>query len=179
VFGVGLLLEAHAQDLLLALSSEGIALGSFYYRDFEGLAVDWAMRRARGLPEPAVLPHSCEWFSTYDTWGYPLFQLVSCKMRTSLFDYLQFVLAELESAAAEWRAMGVMVRPKLWEGELTLLFSRYLRKAIQERFGMREEHQYDIHKNLNRFVKFLMLVRREVIAGAGCGESPRDCHRVI
>lgn len=163
VFGRGIVLEAHAQDLLVAVSKDGVPLEGLYYRDFEGLTVDWALRRARGVLEPISLPYCCDWFNTYETWGYPRYQLASWKMRISLFDYVFLVLGELQSALTGWQASGVMAGPKLSDGELTSLFSRYLRCAIQERFGMREEHEYDISRDLNRFIKFMMCVRREVM----------------
>lgn len=163
-FGCGLLLEAHGQDLLLALLPDLVPLGGMYYRDFEGLTVDWELRRARGFSTPSLLPHSCEWYGTYGTWGYPLYQLASWKMLTSLFDYLHLFLGELESAILEWQQKGVMTGEKIRRGELTFLFSRYLRGEIRERFGMRESDEYDIQQHLNRFVKFLMLVRREILA---------------
>lgn len=165
VFDFGLILEAHGQDLLLELSPTLVPLGNLYYRDFEGLTVDWALRRAKGLREVA-LPHAFEWFSSYETWGYPLFQLISIKMRTSLFDYFHLFLAELEVALQEWRATGMMVDHKIRQGDLTSLFSKYLRKAIHEKFGMRESEQYDIHLNLTRFSKFLMRVRSEIMGSS-------------
>jgi hypothetical protein len=168
VFDFGLILEAHAQDLLLALSPNLIPLRSFYYRDFEGLTVDWVLRRAKGMLEQGPLPNEWEWFSTYETWGYPMFQLVSRKMMISLFDYVHLVLAELESAILHWQASGAITGRKMREGELTFLFSCYLRKAIREKFGMQEAEQYDIRLHLCRFVKFLMQVRQEVI-----GQYPR------
>jgi hypothetical protein len=167
VFGLGLILEAHGQDMLLGLSGDCAPTGRLYYRDFEGLAIDWELRRAKGLPEACSLPHMCEWYETYETLGYPLHQLVSWKIRTSLFDYVYLVLAELEAAMGEWRVNGMMSRGESWEGKLTLLFSRHLRKAIHHRFGMSELREYDIHKDLTRFVRFLMRVRREVMHGNG------------
>jgi len=166
VFDFGLILEAHAQNLLLALSADAVPLGDFYYRDFEGLTVDWTLRRARGLPAGA-LPYACEWFSTYETWGYPLYQLVSIKLLISLFDYLDLVLGELESALLEWQAAGRVTGRRVEAGELTGRFSRYLRDAIAEKFGMREGADYDARRHLRRFVKFLMRVRREVIQAGG------------
>jgi len=166
VFDAGLILEAHAQNLLLALSPQGVALGGLYYRDFEGLAVDWVLRRAKGLAE-RELPQASEWFSTYQTWGYPLYQLVSIKLLISLFDYLDLVLGELESALLQWQAAGTAVGPRVQAGELTGRFSECLRGAIAEKFGMREDAQYDVRRQLKRFVKFLMLVRRAVLRAGG------------
>ncbi len=163
VFDSGLILEAHGQDLLLALSPDLMPVGGFYYRDFEGLAVDWALRSARGLTKLESMPLACEWFSTYETWGYPLYQLISMKLMTSLFDYLHLVLSELESALLEWQASGITVGERVSDGELTSIFSRELRRAIHEKFGMREAEQYDIRYRLCRFVKFLLRVRREVM----------------
>ena len=173
VFDEGLILEAHAQNLLLAVSAQLEPLGSFYYRDFEGMAVDWALRRARGMPTPE-LPQSCKWFDTYETWGYPLYQLVSVKLMVSLFDYLNLVLGELEAAVLEWQAQGRVTGRTLRAGELTGSFSGYLRQVIWEKFAVREESEYDVRHDLKRFVKFLLRVRREVmwahghVRGAGC-----------
>lgn len=161
VFRLGVILEAHGQDLLLGLSPAKAKTGLLYYRDFEGLAVDWELRRAKGLAGVCSLPNVCEWYRTYETLGYPLHQLVFWKIRTSLFDYVFLVLAELESALGEWCAGGVLTMTKPWE--LTLLFSRHMRRAIQDRFGMNENQDYDIRKDLTRFVKFLMRVRAEVV----------------
>lgn len=169
VFGFGFILEAHGQDLLLALSADLLPTGDLYYRDFEGLAVDWALRRARGLPE-ATLPHAFDWFSTYETWGYPMYQLVSKKMLVSLFDYVHLVLAEVESALLQWQTDGLMIGERIHEGELTFLFSRYLRRAIREKFGMTEGEEYDVRPQLSRFVKFLMRVRREVLLASVRGD---------
>lgn len=162
-FGAGLILEAHAQDLLLTLSPNLAPLGGLYYRDFEGLAVDWALRHAKGLRNPESLPHAFDWFRTYETWGYPRYQLASIKLRTSLFDFLHLVLGELESAILEWQANGMLGGEEVERGELTLLFSRYLRRLIQEKYGMKEGEEYDISHQLNRFVKFLLQVRRVAI----------------
>lgn len=166
VFDFGLILEAHAQNLLLALSPEGVPLGRFYYRDFEGLTVDWVLRRAKGLPA-GELPGAGEWFPTYETWGYPLYQLVSVKLMTSLFDYLELVLGELESALLEWQVAGGIAGPRVRSGELTGRFSGYVRGAIADKFGIREGAQYDARQHLKRFVKFLMRVRREVLHAGG------------
>jgi hypothetical protein len=164
VFDHGLILEAHAQDLLLAFSPELVPLGSFYYRDFEGLTVDWALRRARGLPEPRSLPYAFDWFLAYETWGYPRYQMVSTKMRVSLTGYVDLVLGELESALLEWQARGIVRGEKFEQGELTRLFSRYLRKWIQEKFGLRDESDYDIRHQRSRFIRFLMQVRMKVMS---------------
>jgi hypothetical protein len=163
VFEHGLILEAHAQDLLLALTPDLAPLNTLYYRDFEGLTVDWCLRRARRLPEPRSLPNAFEWFSTYDTWGYPMYQLVSTKMMTSLYDYVFLVLGELESALLGWQAAGVVIGERITAGQLTSLFSRYLRTAIRETYGLQEKEEYDIRCNLNRFVKFLLQIRREIL----------------
>lgn len=164
VFESGILLEAHAQDLLVALSPSYVPTGKLYYRDFEGLSIDWALRRARRLADVTRLPHASEWFSTYDTWGYPLYQLASWKIRTSLFDYFYFVLAELDAAIKGWRQTGRVSGADMWSGDLTLLFSHHLRQVLYERFGAREAGpEYDVYGSLNKFVKFLMRLRREVM----------------
>jgi hypothetical protein len=93
--------------------------------------------------------------------------MISQKLMNSLFDYIHLVLVEVESAVQEWQTGGLMGGEKLGEGVLTALFSRYLRRAIHDKFGMRETQEYNvIQPNLTRFAKFLMQVRREVMRDA-------------
>lgn len=167
VFDLGLILEAHGQDLLLGLAPDLAPKGGFYYRDFEGLTVDWGLRRARGIRDPECMPHASEWFCTYETWGYPLYQLVSHKLLISLFDYLHLFLVDLESVLRSLPGNGVTAERCLQEGTLTYQFSYHLRNVIYEKFGMREAHEYDVHSHLARFVKFLMRVRGEIVGGRG------------
>lgn len=182
VFEHGLILEAHGQDLLLALSPDLVPLNALYYRDFEGLAVDWALRRAKGLPIPESPPDAFAWFSTYETWGYPLYQLVSVKLMTSLSHFLDLTLSDLESALQSWQAEGVVGGKGVQRGELTSLFSWHLREVIREKFGAREHQNYDVHRHVARFTKFLMQVRREIMHGTACdtrlerrfGDSARE-----
>ena len=47
VFNEGLRLDAHAQNLVLVVSARLEPLGGLSYRDFEGLAGVWVLRRAR------------------------------------------------------------------------------------------------------------------------------------
>jgi hypothetical protein len=159
----GFILEAHAQDLLLSLSRDLLPLGGFFYRDFEGLAVDWELRRARSLVEPVEMPHSWCWHDTYATWGYPTYQMTSCKLRTSLFDYTYFVLTDLNASLIKWQREGLIGGRNVKEGHMTTMFSYYLRSAIEDRFGLKEDGRYDIYTSLNRFVMFLLRVRREAL----------------
>lgn len=164
VFSFGLILEAHAQDLLLLFSQDMVPAGEFYYRDFEGLTVDWHLRRSKGLRDTEMLPNAYDWFQTYNTWGYPRAQLVSRKMWISLYDYLYLFLGELEGAVREWEACGVRIEPPFGRDSLGNTFLRYLRKVIHEKFGLRESERYDAVQNLHRFVKFLMEVRKGVMS---------------
>lgn len=163
VFDHGLILEAHGQDLLLAMSPNLEPLGTFYYRDFEGLTVDWALRRARGFLEPTFLPHTFEWFSTYETWGYPRYQMLATKLWVSLTDFLELVLAELEYALLKWQLSATIAPEGIESGVLTRIYSAHLREAIREKFGLIEAADYDIRHQRHRFVKFLMRVRHEIL----------------
>jgi hypothetical protein len=152
----GLILEAHAQDLLLGLGGDGLPSGQFYYRDFEGLQVDWELRRARGWPAPHDMPNAWAWRETYGTWGYRYCDFPWYKWRISLYNYLHFVLNEIEVSLREWHGRGLLRGPKCEEGELTMLFSRHMFAAIERMFGTRIDAPYNIYRSLNRFVALLL-----------------------
>src|SRR5690606_38498672 len=113
--GHGLILEAHGQDLLLELTPELTAARGFVYRDFEGLQVDWELRRQRGWP-PEDMPHDWSWRETYGSWNYPLSDLVWYKWWISLFNYLRLVLFEVETSLREWHDRGLVRGSKCGEG---------------------------------------------------------------
>lgn len=159
----GLILEAHGQDLMLAMSPDLRILDRFYYRDFEGLQVDWELRRRHGLLMPANMPNSRAWHETYATWGYRYGQLVWYKLRISLLQYLHFVLAELEQMLRSWQERGILGGARFNENDLTAMFSRKMMALIHELFAVRVQVGYNIHHHLNRFVLLLLDVRKEVI----------------
>lgn len=156
----GLILEAHAQDLLLGLSADGTPSGHFYYRDFEGLQVDWELRRGHGWPAPHDMPNAWAWRETYGTWGYRYCDLLWYKWRISLFDYLHFVLNDIEVLLREWHERGLLPGPKCDQGEITMLFSQHLFAAIEKMFDVKVEAPYNIYRSLNRFVALLLKLRR-------------------
>jgi hypothetical protein len=159
----GLILEAHGQDLMLALSLERQPLDRFYYRDFEGLQVDWELRHALGLSTPANMPNARTWHETYATWGYRYGELVWYKLRISLLQYLHFVLHELELMMREWQAGGRMRGPRIEEADLTAMFSRQMMKALDELYGVRAQAEYNIHRSLSRFVRLVMSLRKDLL----------------
>lgn len=159
----GLILEAHGQDILLALSSDLVPLGRFYYRDFEGLQVDWELRRRLGLVEPSNMPHAWSWRETYQTWGYRYSDLIWWKLMNSLQLYLQFVLDELDTLLREWQGRGLIRGGNFEKDSVTMIFSQHMMKAVEEMFGARVGVQYNIRYSLNRFVIFLMKLRRELL----------------
>lgn len=155
----GLILEAHGQDLLLGLSADGVPTGHFYYRDLEGLQVDWELRRHRGWPTPH-LPNGWAWRETYGTWGSTYSDFVWYKWRVSLFDYLRLVLSEVESSLREWYERGLVRGPKCEEGELTTLFSHHIFAAIERLFNMSMGPRYDTLRSLHRFLIALVELRK-------------------
>jgi hypothetical protein len=157
----GLLLEAHAQNIMLALSPNGVPLGEFFYRDFEGLQVDWELRTVRGLPTPQSLPRSFEWYETYATWGYPHSQLIWYKLYVSLFDYLHFVLHEVEVSLQSWRERGLIGGPAVRSDELTLNFSRHLLTLLAASFGT-PASEFNLYRNMKKAVTLLLRVRRDL-----------------
>lgn len=160
----GLILEAHGQDLLLGLSPQLMPTGRFYYRDFEGLQVDWELRRVRGLPHPSSMPHAWSWYETYSTWGNRQGALVWSKLETSLFDYLYFVLRELDSCLSDWQKCGLVSGRGLGENFVSMTFSRYLIAAVGEMFGTRMKAEFNIADSLKSFILSLMKLRACVIS---------------
>ncbi|GFE81643.1 hypothetical protein GCM10011487_36430 [Steroidobacter agaridevorans] len=160
---LGLVLEAHAQDLMLMLAPDLTPLGRFLYRDFEGLQVDWELRRRRGLLSPADMPHAWSWRETYNTWGYPFSEFVWYKWRISLFNYLYFILADVETSLREWHERGLIDDWQCEPDEVTLIFSRHLFEALEEMFGIRVKTEYNVYRHLNRFLMLLLDVRKELL----------------
>ena len=158
----GILLEAHGQNLMVTLSPENEFLPRFFYRDFEGISVDWELRRNKGLPAPDDLPHSWSWDTTYSLRSYPV-ELVYHKYKVSLFVYLRFFLKDLERRLITWRSGGVIDGPQIYDGLLTEMFSRKMRDALLEIYGATDGGDYNIDGNVNRFILFLMRLRRRLL----------------
>jgi hypothetical protein len=162
--GFGLILEAHGQDLLLTLSPELAPQGRFYYRDFEGLQVDWELRYALGLPTPQAMPNAQAWYETYATWGYRYGALISHKLRISLIQYLRLVLKELGLMLGQWQRSGLVRGLRLTEDHLTTIFSRRMMKALEERFGVAVSNEYNIDRSLNKFLLLLINLRKDLLS---------------
>jgi hypothetical protein len=162
----GLLLEAHAQNMMLSLSVDRMPLGGFFYRDFEGLQVDWELRATQKLSVPPGMPRSFDWQETYATWGYAHSQLVWYKLYISLFDYLHFVLNEVELSLQSWHARGLVRGPSISRDSITLMFSRQVFGMLRERFGARTGSEFNVYRNMKRFVLLLLKVRRDLLDDA-------------
>jgi hypothetical protein len=52
----GIVVEAHAQNVLIQIGKDGLPSGKFVYRDFGGFNIDLNYRRGKGLAMPAHLP---------------------------------------------------------------------------------------------------------------------------
>lgn len=163
--GQGVLLEAHGQNMMLALSRDGVPSGEFFYRDFEGLQVDWELRAAKGLAAPQCLPRSFEWHETYATWGYPHSQLIWFKLYISLFDYLHFVLHEVEVSLQDWRERGLIGGPSIGSDEITLSFSRHVLTLLAASFGTPPVSEFNLYRNMKKTVALLLRVRRDLCFG--------------
>jgi hypothetical protein len=161
--GSGLILEAHAQNLMLVMSPELTPKGGFVYRDCEGFTVDWELRRALGIPVGSQMPNSFNWHRTYGSWDLPMAQLASFKLRTSLFDYVFLFLHELDCRIREWRHEKCLYVPTGKYESFTHSFSRAIRAQIKDRYGVSEGQDYDLYESLNRFVIFLMKLRRDLL----------------
>lgn len=158
----GLIPEAHGQDLLLSLSSANVPTGGFYYRDLEGLQVDWELRRHR-IGSPPHLPNAWSWRETHASWGFRYCDFVWHKWRISLFGYLRLVLKEVETSLRDWYDRGLVRGPKCEEGELTMLFSARLFAAIERQFNVSPGAPYDILSSLHRFTLALFKLRKQLL----------------
>jgi len=159
----GLMLEAHGQDLMLALLPNLVPSGVFFYRDFEGLQVDWELRRAYGLSGPEHMPRAWSWNDTYAGWGYRSSQLVWYKLHTSLFAYMHLVLNEINLSLCEWQGRGLLGGEKFGRDDVTMIFSRAMIRAIEEMFEFRVAAEYNIYRSLKRFVLDLMKLRLRLL----------------
>ena len=161
----GLIVEAHAQDLLLELTPQLQPTGRLYYRDFEGMQVDWELRRRLAKSTPDDLPQAWQWHDAYETWGaYPYCSLTWYKWRISLTQFLHMVLHEMESSLQQWHRRGLIGGRLCASGELTMAFSHHVFESIERMFGVRVTTPYNIHHSLNRFLLLLGKLRRELIA---------------
>lgn len=159
----GLLLEAHSQDLLIAFSTDLVPLQRFYYRDFEGVQVDWELRRSLGLSTPAELPRAWCWEESDRptvAYGYSNWFL----LYTSLFHFVDAVVRQAELSLMEWRKLGLVSGPRVREGDVTGVFSSHMNAAVEEMFGAKWRPRYDACASPNKFVQELMRLRAELVS---------------
>ncbi|WP_116810786.1 hypothetical protein [Steroidobacter cummioxidans] len=160
----GLLLEAHGQDLLLELSPDLIPRGRFYYRDFEGLQLDWELRRHVRKRAPVGLTGQWCWHEAYDSWGEHRYcQSTWFKWRISLVQYLHFVLHQTETMLRTWQRERRIGGESIEQDEITMLFSRCLFDAVARMFGQSVGVPYNIYRFLNRFLLMLARLRRTML----------------
>ena len=160
----GWVLEAHGQDLLLEFTSDLTFTGRYYYRDFEGLQVDWELRRALNKPNPARLPNAWSWRETYEGWEGDRFAAsVWYKWRISLLQYLHLVLHETEDSLREWQRQGLIGGSPCGEDEVTMMFSHCMFATIERMFGIHDGPAFNIFRSLNRFLILLSRVRGAVL----------------
>src|ERR1700733_2405037 len=154
----GLILEAHGQNLMLALSPDLSTVGRFFYRDFDGLMVDWRLRQACGLSQPLNLPYSWSWHEAYGSMaaGTPHVELIWWKLWMSLYAYLHYVLDPLNRCLQKWRAAGLIGGDPIEDDDLTVRFSRHLVHAVEDMFGVRCRYDANIYRSLKQFLIVLI-----------------------
>ncbi len=160
----GLILEAHGQDVLLSLSPDLRPAGQFFYRDFEGLMVDWELRRALGFTDEWRMPYASRWHETYGTWGHPYHQMVSYKLRVSLTDFVYLVLRALARSLEGGPAQREIAAAGLSAENVIVTFWRALAVELNERYGVRVRATCEGRYSMNAFILNLMHARSLLIA---------------
>lgn len=169
-FRHGLLLESHAQDLLLALSPTLVPLNRFYYRDFEGMQLDFDLRHERNIRSDWAMPCGHRWHETYGSYGYRYSQLVSYKLYATFFNFVDWVVRPFGEAMRKWWHGGLLASPPPNEDDLIQAFVRHVQKALTEGFGVTLQCDYDILQSRNRFVLSLLRCRKQLL-GTRCRSS--------
>ena len=156
----GLLLEAHGQDLLMELSADLVPRGCFYYRDFEGLQIDWELRHRLGKCTPLELSGQWRWREAYDSLGNHRYAALTWfKWSVSLSQYLHFVLHQTETALRAWQREARIGGASIEQDETTMLFSLCLFDELRRMFGP-VGAPYNVYRSLNRFLLLLAGLRR-------------------
>jgi hypothetical protein len=161
----GFILEAHGQDLLLGLTPDLRPSGQIYYRDFEGLAVDWEMRSNQGLRAPDDIPGAAAWHDTYASWEYPGSQMLFYKLTLSLSDYLDLVLAPVSQSLVTWQQRGLISRLSTHEDDLAWVFSRHLFEELAKMFNVNPGSCFNVAQSRARFIGLLLKLRQELVIG--------------
>jgi hypothetical protein len=160
----GLIVEAHGQDLLLCMSPDLVPTGTFLYRDFEGLQVDWELRSRLGLSHPKQMPNAQSWRETYGIWDERFSDVPSVKLRSSLLQYLHLVLNAVNMCLNQWQSSRLLPPSPAGPYDLTMTFSRHMFDAIHKVFHYDTEAAYDIYRRPVRFLQLLLRMRRELLA---------------
>lgn len=164
---LGLLPECHGQNLLLSLSPSLHPLGSFYYRDFDGLFVDWGLRHIRKFAQPSNMPYDWRWFDTYERpyATLPCTAQLWWKLQVSCHAYLHFVLNELNQCMQEWKLSGLMAGPVPPPGYLTMRFSEHVFEGMEKLFGRPLGCRYNVYECQKRFYLHFLRLRNELMRG--------------
>lgn len=160
----GLLPEYHGQNLLLALSSDLTSLGYFYYRDLEGLAIDWPLRRARRLPMPSLMPYAWSWDDAYESLsvGARRWDPLWWKLKVSWYAYAKFVLSELNQCMIQWRHDGRVGGKVLSPEHLTTVFSHHVFREAERISGEHYGARYNVYERPGQFHKDILKHRAGV-----------------
>jgi hypothetical protein len=160
----GVMPEGHGQDLLIGLTPELKPLGRFFYRDFEGMQVDWELRRARRLPTPLRLPNASEWHLTYETWGDPYSQLISYKYYFSLAGFADLVLNEIEESLMAWQADGLIQMADSQKGFLLRMFSQEMQVLLHDMFDLHPRAGSTFETSRAKFLMVLLALRTRLMS---------------
>ena len=161
----GLLPEAHGQNLFIAVTPDLQWMGKFYYRDFDGLLIDWALRRTRQLSMPLALPGYFMWNEAYAAIvvGAPYWDALWWKLEISWRAFAKLALSELNQCMITWRRNGLLAGPELKADHFTALFSDRILGCLEELSGAGPGDRYNICNHPTKFTKDLLMHRTRIL----------------
>jgi len=151
----GIVLEPHAQNLLLEIGSEGLPTGRFVHRDFEDVYVDYRHRALCGLPLPTRVPLARNFRVTYMQGTH--------EHRRELEDNLDYFLAgiiyNIDRRLRSWRAAG-LIDGRLPRQTLEHIFLDLTETALRRRMGRRVQVRHDYRAFARTLYEARQKVRR-------------------
>jgi hypothetical protein len=126
----GVLMEPHAQNVLIGLNKKGIPNGDFRHRDFGGFNINMPYRQAHGYFVPETLPT----FSGSVARDY-YFDAHAGNYRKSLDNYFDAgFLFNIEKSLLDWNQAG-LIHSNIKAGNLREMMMSRIKQRLEESLG--------------------------------------------